>query len=112
MFDCIGIDWGSKRFGMAFGASINGLVLACNYECDTEVIWEILDKEIKARQTKFAIIGMPTGFNFQKTQVSLRIEEFVEQFKIKYPFIQIELTNERNSTKKALLKDNLLKTFL
>jgi RNase H-fold protein (predicted Holliday junction resolvase) len=110
MFDVIALDWGSKRFGMAFGASSNGLILACNYDCFNPDLFEILNKEILARKTKRLVIGMPSTFDFKKTEVSISIDLFVVEFKSKYPDIEIEIVNERNSTKKALEKNYSLKT--
>jgi putative transcription antitermination factor YqgF len=109
MFDIIAIDWGSKRFGMAFGSSSNGIVLACGYDCSTSEIWSILTKEIFERRTQKIIIGMPTTFDFKKTEVSFSIEQFVLELKEKYEYIEIVIVNERNSTKKALLKNSELK---
>jgi putative transcription antitermination factor YqgF len=109
MFDIIAIDWGSKRFGMAFGSSFNSIVLAYNYDCYTSEIWSILTKEIFERKTKKIIVGMPTTFDLKKTEVSFNIEKFVLELKEKFAFVEIVTVDERNSTKKALLKNSQLK---
>jgi putative transcription antitermination factor YqgF len=109
MFDIIAIDWGSKRFGMAFASSTNGIVLACNYDCYTSEIWSILTKEIFERRTQKIIVGMPTTFDFKKTEVSVSIEIFVLELKERFNLLEIIIVNERNSTKKALLKNSQLK---
>jgi RNase H-fold protein (predicted Holliday junction resolvase) len=109
MFDIIAIDWGSKRFGLAFGSSYNGIVLACNYDCLTTEIWSTLSKEILDRRTQKIIIGMPTTFDFKKTEVSVSIETFVLELKERFELLEIIIVNERNSTKKALLKNPELK---
>jgi putative transcription antitermination factor YqgF len=109
MFDIIAIDWGSKRFGMAFGSSSNGIVLACGYDCSTSEIWSILSKEILDRRIQKIIVGMPTTFDFKKTEVSVSIETFVLELKERFDLLEIIIVNERNSTKKALLKNSQLK---
>ncbi len=109
MFDIIAIDWGSKRFGLAFGSSSNGIVLACNYDCNTFDIWTILNKEIEVRKTQTIIVGMPTTFGLRKTEVGICIENFMIKLRSKFSFIKIIIVNERNSTKKALLKNSDLK---
>lgn len=110
MFDILAIDWGSERFGLAFGSNSNRIVLACNYDCDTKEIWEILAREIEVRKIKMIIVGMPTTFDLKKTKVSLQIEEFIKELQQKFG-IEIIIVNERNSTKKALLKNSKLKTY-
>lgn len=110
MFDIIAIDWGSKRFGMAFGSSLNGIVLGCNYDCFTSEIWSLLSKEILDRKTKKIIVGMPTTFDLKKTEVSISIENFVLELKERFDPLEMIMVNERNSTKKALLKNSQLKT--
>ena len=109
MFDILAIDWGSKRFGLAFGSSSNGIVLACNYDCFTDNIWQVLDTEISERKVQKIIVGMPTTFDLQKTEISLRVEDFVAVLKTNFPKLNIAEINERNSTKKALLKNSNLK---
>jgi putative transcription antitermination factor YqgF len=109
MFDIIAIDWGSKRFGMAFGSSSNGIVLACGYDCSTSEIWSILTKEILERKIQKIAVGMPTTFDLKKTEVSVNIEKFVLELKEKFALVQIVIVDERNSTKKALLKNSQLK---
>ena len=112
MFDILAIDWGSKRFGLAFGSSSNGIVLACNYDCFTDNIWQVLDTEISERKVQKIIVGMPTTFDLQKTKVSLQIEGFVVELKTIFPKIVVISVNERNSTKKALFKNSDLKKHL
>lgn len=109
MFDIIAIDWGSKRFGLAFGSSSTGIVLACDYDCFTSEIWIILAKEIESRKTQKVIVGMPTTFDLKKTEVSTNIEEFINEFKLKFEGLEVIIVNERNSTKKALSKNSQLK---
>ena len=112
MFDILAIDWGSQRFGVAFGSSSNNIVLACGYDCYTVEIWKVLEKEIIGRKIQKIIVGMPTTFDLKKTKVSIQIEDFIAGLKTVFPEIDVILVNERNSTKKALLKNSELKKHL
>ena len=112
MFDILAIDWGSQRFGLAFGSSSNNIVLACGYDCYTVEIWKVLEKEIIGRKIQKIIVGMPTTFDLKKTKVSIQIEDFIAGLKTVFPEIDVILVNERNSTKKALLKNSELKKHL
>ena len=104
MFDILAIDWGSVRFGMAFGSSELGLVLPCTYDCFEKQIWSILEEETVARKTKTIILGMPMTRQLRDTEVSLQVKDFLEQLKLKFPNINIQTINERNTTTKALDK--------
>ncbi len=118
MFEFLAIDWGSVRIGMAFGSSF-GLVLPFGEVLDWNNFWQILKNQIETRKTQKIIVGMPTNFEFGKTETGTKIELFIielaqklknwdeienyfEQGKIKKNFfskIEIVTINERNSTK-------------
>jgi putative transcription antitermination factor YqgF len=104
MFDILGIDWGSVRFGMAFGSSETGLVLPCTYECFHKDIWGILKKESVDRKIKMIVLGMPMTRQLRDTEVSLQVKDFLSELRSKFPTLQIETINERNTTAKALVK--------
>ncbi len=99
MFTILGIDWGRNRFGLAFGDEATKLIIAANYPCTADQIWQILDKEIKSRKIKKIVVGMPTNFAGQKTEVSFLVENFTHKLKAKYPEIKLVTINERTSTK-------------
>jgi putative transcription antitermination factor YqgF len=111
MFDILGIDWGSVRFGMAFGSSETGLVLPCTYDCFHNEIWQVLEKEISDRKIKIIILGMPMTRQLKDTEVSLQVKDFLIELQFKYDDLHIETINERNTTAKALVKmlDNPIK---
>jgi putative Holliday junction resolvase len=99
MFDILGLDWGSKYFGMAFGSSTTGLIFPSQKVYLAENIWEALEEEISTRKTKLLIIGLPTNFKFQHTEVSQKVLDFIEEFKLKFPNIEVKTVNERNTSK-------------
>ena len=105
MFDIIAIDWGSVRFGLAFGSSATKLILPCKQECFTAKIWQILEQEIKQRNPKLVVIGKPTTFDLKPTQITFLIDKFTTEFQVRFPNIPIHIINERESTKKALQKN-------
>jgi RNase H-fold protein (predicted Holliday junction resolvase) len=107
MFDIIVVDWGSVRFGMAFGSSSMNMVVPCQYDCYNASIWETIQKEIQARKTIKILVGMPLTRQLQLTEVSSKVIKFVEDLKILYPKIEILTINERNTTKMALLGTKL-----
>lgn len=104
MFDILAIDWGSVRFGMAFGSLDTALIIPCVYDCYEKQIWEILQKEINERKIKIIIVGMPMTRQLKDTEVSLNVKNFLKEAKQKFPQVQIESINERNTTQRALNK--------
>ena len=104
MFDILTIDWGSVRFGMAFGSSNMGLVVPCQYDCYHKDIWDVIAREISTRNIKIVLVGMPMTRQLKPTEVTIKVVEFVEILRLKYPQLKIETINERNTTQKALSK--------
>jgi putative transcription antitermination factor YqgF len=104
MFDILAVDWGSVRFGMAFGSSKTELILPCLYNCLTKDIWNILEREINDRKVNTIVLGMPMTRQLRDTEVSIKVKIFLEKLKQNFPEIVIEIINERNTTTKAMLK--------
>ncbi len=104
MFDILGIDWGEKRFGLAFGSSQTGLVIPFSGEAKNQDIWNILETEIKTRNIKTIILGKPTNFKGGETEVTKKIQSFFEEVKTKFPDLKIKLQNERGTSQIAKQK--------
>ena len=102
MFDILSIDWGSVRYGLAFGSSSSGLVLPFVGEAAAGDIWTILDKEIRGRKISTVILGYPTNFQLGNTATTDHILVFQKQLELKFPHLTIHRVNERNTTKASL----------
>lgn len=101
MFDFIGIDWGSKRFGLSFGDSTTGLIIPYRSTLFSNDIWHVLQKEIQFRNITHIVIGIPTNFFLQDTQVTAQIRDFIDQLVSTFPTIKIETINERGTSQDA-----------
>ena len=101
MFSYLGIDWGSKRCGLAFGNPDTGLVLPAAYEAPTEGITELIKQEIIEKSIRYIVLGRPTNFQRNKTAVTTRVEAFYTELSTLFPEIPIEFVNENGSTQKA-----------
>ncbi len=101
MFDTIAIDWGSIRTGLALANSTTGLALPYPKECLTPNLLLILKKEIDERKIKLLVIGIPTNFKWQPTEIGLKIIEFIKELKNSFGQIKIETVNERGTTQAA-----------
>jgi len=101
MFDHLCLDWGEKRCGLAFGDSVSGLILLYKNDLPTFDLEKVLEKEITGRKIRVLVVGRPTNFFMKETQVTGRIENFVNQLQLVFPNLKIVFENERNSSKQA-----------
>jgi putative transcription antitermination factor YqgF len=98
MLDIIGIDWGTKVCGIAFGAIETGLVVPAGFEVTTRQVFNVLKTEIEKRKTSVIVVGMPTNFAGEPTEVSEFVRDFITNLQLYYPTIKIETVNERGTT--------------
>jgi putative holliday junction resolvase len=104
MFDYIGIDWGEKVCGVAFGDSLTQLIIASSKEARTFEIYEILQFEVKKRNTAHIVIGYPLTFHGKNTRVTILIDKFIKQLRILLPACSIHTVGERGTTKDSVEK--------
>jgi RNase H-fold protein (predicted Holliday junction resolvase) len=104
MFDYIGIDWGEKVCGMAFGDSNTRLIIASSQEIKTEQIFDYIQAEVVKRSTARIVIGAPLSFHGKYTRVTLLVNKFVEKLKHLLPSCEIFTIGERGTTKDSRLK--------
>ena len=102
MFDFLAIDWGSKRTGLAFGSTITQLVLPYNKPLLTIEVYSVLEEHIKLKKIQFLVIGKPTNFQLQNTEVTTQINNFCEELKIRLPELKQYYVNENNTSKNNL----------
>jgi putative transcription antitermination factor YqgF len=112
MFDILGIDWGEKRFGLAFGDTQNGLIIPFSREAKSEEIWKILQTEIKNRAIKTVILGKPTNFKGGETEITQKIQKFSEELKTNFPELKVKFQNERGTSQTAKQKGIKNKTSI
>lgn len=105
MFDVLGVDWGEKRFGLAFADSQSGLIIAADYACPNNEIWEILRREIEARKIKTVVIGRPVNFKQGDTATTNLVDNFIEEFKQNFTNLKVGSVNERGTSKEFLGRD-------
>ena len=104
MFEYIGIDWGEKICGLAFGDIGTGLIIPATFETKTRDVVESVQLEISKRKSKYIIIGKPMNFHGKNTQVTDKVEMFASILESVLPDIRVELINERGTTKDSIAK--------
>lgn len=111
MFDILGIDWGEKKCGLAFGNSLTHLVIPSLKHNQTDKIIDTITKILKEKKIKTIVIGIPTNFYQKNTLITENIYSFGNTLK-KITNIKIVYINENNTTKniKDSKKNYLLKS--
>ncbi len=109
MFNHLAIDWGLFRSGLAFGNPVTGLVIPYNQDLATDNLLQILDKEIQSRGIQTIVLGIPTNFRLQKTEITDKVEEFKNTLIKTFPNLKVKTINERGTTKQAINSHQLKK---
>ena len=105
-FEYLAIDWGSKRFGIAFGSSEPFVVLPYRGEFLEKQWRSQLLQILLEKKPRILIVGRPTTFDGRPTEVTVKIEEFATELKLllknnALENIEVQLYNERETTKFA-----------
>lgn len=101
MFDTLIIDWGSKRTGLAYLSSSLGVVIPFEKECHSNTIFKTIEEIIIKKNITRIVIGRPTNFSWQDTNISHETDKFSEELSNLYPSIKIIRVNENSSSKFA-----------
>ena len=100
MFDCLGIDWGTKKSGIALGSSATFLFIPKDICLTINLISDIAKYELDY-QIKFLIIGLPFNFQGQDTKITIHIRTFISILKNKFPEIVVNFVNESGTSKES-----------
>jgi RNase H-fold protein (predicted Holliday junction resolvase) len=104
MFDYIGIDWGEKICGIAFGDSTSRLIIASTKETRTQDIFDTILAEATKRSTAYIVVGSPLTFHGKDTRVTFLIKQFIEKLQLLLPNCDIFTIGERGTTKDSFEK--------
>lgn len=100
MFDCIGVDWGIKKSGIALGSSASFLFIPKNVVLTKDLEVNIA-KYVLEYKTKSVIIGLPFNFQGQDTKITTYIRSFSDTLKDKFPNIVVSFVNESGTSKES-----------
>lgn len=107
----LGIDYGTKRIGLAVTDPLQ--IIATGLETvPTEDIFNFLDAYFSQEEVEAIIIGDPLNLDGSPGKLTPRITEFLNRFKKKYPKIAIEKMDERFTSvdaKKIILESGAKK---
>ncbi len=96
----LAIDFGSKRTGIAVTDTLqmiaNGLTTV-----DTPRLLKFLDDYMLKEEVETIVVGYPKTLQNEPAQITELINPLVEKLKAKYPKINVELIDERFTSKMA-----------
>jgi putative holliday junction resolvase len=103
MFDLLGIDWGMSKIGIALGSTLTGLIIPINDLATNQNIVQIIRSKIKDHSTiSTLIVGKPLSMQLEKTNITIKVESFVEKMKLVFPEMIVKTVLERGTTKSAM----------
>lgn len=97
----IGIDYGSKRTGLAVtdpGQRIAGVLAAV----ESHRLYEYLQEYISREPVEGFVIGFPRQLNFQPSESARLVQDFAKGLAKKFPDIPIHWVDERFTSGMAL----------
>jgi putative transcription antitermination factor YqgF len=103
-FTHLGIDWGTRYLGIAYGDSETGLIMSYHHKVDPDNFYLVFEELLSSYEITDVVVGYPTNIVGGDTIVSTHITAFVSQLQDSYPTLNITLVNERYTTKDARAK--------
>lgn len=100
----LGIDYGEARVGIAITDELNitvqGLETIVRNNSD-KVVLKRLDEILEKYDIDTLVVGMPITLKGNKSERTLKTEEFIHKLKCKYNKLKIETVDERLTTVEA-----------
>ena len=107
----LGLDYGEARVGVAITDELNitaqGLETIQRNNSD-KVVLKRIDEILGQYKIDTIVIGLPITLKGQKSERTLKTEEFIHKLKCKYNTLKIEIVDERLTTVQAHSTMNIL----
>lgn len=107
----LGIDYGEARVGVAITDPLNitvqGLETIQRNNSD-KIVLRRLDEILCEYEIDTIVVGLPITLKGNKSERTIKTEEFIHKLKCKYNKLQIETVDERLTTVEAHRTMNLL----
>ncbi|GJQ20588.1 MAG: putative pre-16S rRNA nuclease [Bacteroidia bacterium] len=96
----LGIDFGSKRIGLALSDPLRILASAYSVVNNDMKVWEVLADVIRKEHVDLAVVGMPLTLTGKQGEKAREVHRFVEEFKRRLN-IEVVYWDERFTTAMA-----------
>ncbi|MBI5216206.1 MAG: Holliday junction resolvase RuvX [Ignavibacteriae bacterium] len=97
---CLGIDYGSKRIGIAISDPLNIIARPLKYILASSDVKKEFEKLLEEFQVKTIVVGMPYNLKGEKGQKAEEVEKFIADVLSQFT-IEIVRWDERFSTKQV-----------
>ena len=108
----LAIDYGRKRVGLAVTDPLQ--IIASRLDTvSTAQIWDFLEGYLQREKVEKVLIGYPVQLNNQPSEALIYINPFIKAFTRKFPGMEVELVDERFTSKlahRAMLEGGLKKS--
>ncbi len=96
----LSIDYGRKRVGLAVTDPMQ--IIANRLETiPTHTIWDFLKEYFEKEKVETVVVGYPKQMNNQASEAVRYINPFLKKFQVQFPEIQLEIFDERFTSKMA-----------
>ena len=96
----LAIDYGKKRVGLAVTDPLQ-IIANSLTTVKTADIWNFLENYFVKEQVETVVIGYPRKMNNQPSEAVHYINPFLKKFRMKYTEIQLEVFDERYTSRMA-----------
>ena len=107
----LGLDYGEARVGVAITDELNitvqGLETIQRNNSD-KVVLKRIDEILEQYKIDTIVVGLPITLKGQKSERTIKTEEFIHKLKCKYNTLKIETVDERLTTVQAHTTMNML----
>ena len=100
MGKALGIDYGTKRTGIAITDSLQ-IIASGLTTIPTHLLDEFISDIVKKEDVDFFVVGDPKNLNGTKTNNTSHVNGFVKRLTKLYPIIPVHLVDERFTSKIA-----------
>ncbi len=96
----LGVDYGTKRIGLAMSDPLRILATAYATLDNTEGVWSELKSIVTKENIEFAVVGMPLNLKGEEGIKATEVRRFIEELKARVD-IEVVLWDERFTTSLA-----------
>ena len=96
----LAIDYGRKRIGLAVTDPLQ-IIANRLTTIPTHIIWDFLNSYFDKELVEKVVVGYPKKLNNQPSEAVTYIDPFLKKFKEKYPEVELEIADERFTSKMA-----------
>lgn len=96
----LAIDYGRKRTGLAVTDPLR-IIATRLTTIPTHTLWDFLKDYFNKEKVDIVVVGYPKQLNNEASEAVTFINPFLKKFQMVYPGVQLELTDERFTSKLA-----------